>query len=152
MRQSDLPEEGRQRLRQARIDFPGYYGAATPADAEVMDQLVLAHAAYLATVHFRRAEVPEEFRRLAERVSFTVDQFFTYFREAVRSSQTFARMESAANGETLLSALVAELTGTPNNGNVAVPSATATAVDRPNHADVFLRIPWPSLNSKSPST
>lgn len=42
MRQSDLPEESRQRLRQARIDFAGYYGAATPADAEVMDQLVLA--------------------------------------------------------------------------------------------------------------
>ena len=95
MRQSNLPEEGRQRLRQARIDFAGYYGAATTADVEVMDQLVLAHAAYLATVHFRRDEVPEELRRLVERVSFSVGQHFTYFREAVRSSQTFARMEMA---------------------------------------------------------
>ena len=53
MGQSDLPEERRQRLRQPRIDFAVYYGAATPADAEVMDQLVLAHAAYLAIVQFR---------------------------------------------------------------------------------------------------
>ena len=95
MRQSDLPEEGRQRLRQARIDFAVYYGAATPADAEVMDQLVLAHAAYLATVQFRRDEVPDQVRQQLERLSFTVDQLFTYFREAVRSSQTFARMEMA---------------------------------------------------------
>ena len=80
MRQSDLPEESRQRLRQARIDFAGYYGAATPADAEVMDQLVLAHAAYLATVQFRRDEVPDQVRQQLERLSFTVDQLFTYRR------------------------------------------------------------------------
>jgi hypothetical protein len=29
-------------VRQARIDFAVHYGTATPADAEVMDQLVLA--------------------------------------------------------------------------------------------------------------
>ena len=95
MRLSELPEESRQRLRQARIDFAGYYGAATPADAEVMDQLVLAHAAHLATVQFRRNEVPDQVRQQLERLSFTVDQLFTYFREAVRNSQTFARMELA---------------------------------------------------------
>ena len=82
-------------MRQARIDFAVHYGAATPADAEVMDQLVLAHAAYVATVQFRRDEVPEELRQQLERLSFTVDQLFTYFREAVRNSQTFARMEMA---------------------------------------------------------
>ena len=95
MSESDLPEESRQRLRQARIDFAGYYGAATPADVEVMDQLVLAHAAYLATVQFRRDELPDLVRQQFERMCFTVDQLFTYFREAVRSSQTFARMEIA---------------------------------------------------------
>ena len=93
MRLSELPEESRQRLRQARIDFAGFYTLATPADAEVMDQLVLAHAAYVATVQLPRNEVPEELRRQFERLSFTVDQLFTYFREAVRSSQTFARMD-----------------------------------------------------------
>ena len=95
MGQSDLPEERRQRLRQPRIDFAVYYGAATPADAEVMDQLVLAHAAHLATVQFHRNEVPDQVRQQLERLSFTVDQLLTYFREAVRSSQTFARMELA---------------------------------------------------------
>lgn len=37
MRQSDLPEESRQRLRQARIDLADYYGAATPDDIEGAD-------------------------------------------------------------------------------------------------------------------
>ncbi len=92
---SDLPEESRQRLRQARIDFAAYYAAASPADAELLDQLVLAHASYTATVHFRTNEVPEEVRRHLDRVSFTVEQVFSYFREAVRSSQTFARMDMA---------------------------------------------------------
>ncbi len=45
----------------------------TPADAEVMDQLVLAHAAYLATVQFRRDEVPDQVRQQLERLSFTVE-------------------------------------------------------------------------------
>lgn len=93
MRQADLPEESRQLLRQARIDFADYYGIATRADEEVMDQLVLTHASYIATVHFRTNEVPDEVRRHLDRVSFTVEQLFSYFREAVRSSQTFARME-----------------------------------------------------------
>ena len=56
---------------------------------------IVHHAAYLATVQFRRDEVPDQVRQQLERLSFTVDQLFTYFREAVRTSQTFARMELA---------------------------------------------------------
>ena len=92
---NELPEDAQRLLKEARMDFPGFYTLATPADAEVMDQLVLAHAAYLATVQFRRDELPDQVRQQLERLSFTVDQLFTYFREAVRNSQTFARMELA---------------------------------------------------------
>lgn len=61
-----------------------------------MDQLVLAHAAFVATVRFDRSYLPEAMRPRVEHMSFVVEQAFTCFRESVRSGPTFARCPEQA--------------------------------------------------------
>lgn len=85
----ELPEESRQLLRDARRNFPSYYAAATPEEAELMNKLVLGYAAYDATVNFKREGRPEKLLRHVAKLSFEVEQLFAHFREAVRKSAVY---------------------------------------------------------------
>ena len=66
------PEFKEALLRDARKDFPAFYGAATAVDAHLMDGLILGHAAMAVLLNVPREHVAEPIRYHLERTSDAV--------------------------------------------------------------------------------
>lgn len=79
-------------LADARRDFAGYYESATPADAMLLDGLVMAHAALVVGYNSLVTETDPGIRGELERNCVKAEQVFSGFRERVRRCPTFSAL------------------------------------------------------------
>lgn len=73
----------------ARLSFPSFYATATPLEAELMDALVLAHAAFVIMLNAPREHIEPALRKEVERKTDETERIFTGLRESVRMTHTF---------------------------------------------------------------
>lgn len=82
-------------LAEIRRDFRHFYATATPADARLLDQLILTQGALVLGFSVPRECCPPELRRKLERSTDEMERAFTKLREAVRACPTFAALNEA---------------------------------------------------------
>lgn len=85
--------------KSARDSFPGYYAAATPLDAVLLDNLVMAHAAFVIMVNAPREHVEPVVRAEVERKTNETEIIFTGLREAVRLTPAFKALSKREQDE-----------------------------------------------------
>jgi hypothetical protein len=76
-------------LRDARRAFPQFYRVGSEKDVQVMDSLVLGHAAMTILINAPREQLVPQVRAPLELIGDNVDQLFTAMREYVRACPTF---------------------------------------------------------------
>lgn len=83
----------------ARLSFPSFYATATPFDADLMDALVMAHAALVVGINAPREHVAPALRAEVERATDGAERVFTGLREAVRLTPTFKALSKREQDE-----------------------------------------------------
>lgn len=82
-------------LAELRQDFRHFYATATPADARLLDQLIIAQGALVLGLSVPREYFPPELRRRLARSTDEMERAFTKLRETVRACPTFAALNEA---------------------------------------------------------
>ncbi len=83
------PDYHEEMMRRARAEFPAYFAAATPREAQIMDAAYVGARAYRQAVQTPRPAPSDRVRQPLEIVTNNAEQLLMHVRDALRESDAY---------------------------------------------------------------
>jgi hypothetical protein len=101
------PDYHEEMQRRARAEFPAYFAAATPREAQIMDAAYVGAHVYRMSTQTPRPRADDPVRQPLELMTFNAEQLLLHVRDALRESDAYrhlpdderARIEQRLFGE-----------------------------------------------------
>jgi hypothetical protein len=85
-------------MRRARAEFPAYFAAATPREAQIMDAAYVGAHVYRMAVQTPRPRADDPVRQPLELMTFNAEQLLLHVRDALRESYAYWRLPDDERG------------------------------------------------------
>ncbi len=79
-------------MRRARAEFPAYFAAATPREAQIMDAAYVGAEAYRVAIETPRPRPDDAVRQPLEIVTNNAEQLLMHVRDALRDSEAYRQL------------------------------------------------------------
>lgn len=79
-------------MRRARAEFPAYFAAATPREAQIMDAAYVGAQVYRMASETPRPRADDSVRQPLELMTFNAEQLLLHVRDAMRESDAYRRL------------------------------------------------------------
>jgi hypothetical protein len=86
------PDYHQMMMRRARAEFPAYFAAATPREAQIMDAAYVGTLAYRQAVQTPRPRPDDMVRQPLEIMTNNTEQLLLHVRDALRESEAYRRL------------------------------------------------------------
>lgn len=85
-------------MRRARAEFPAYFAAATPREAQIMDAAYVGAHVYRLAAQTPRPRADDPVRQPLELMTFNAEQLLLHVRDALRESYAYWRLPDDERG------------------------------------------------------
>jgi len=85
-------------MRRARAEFPAYFAAATPREAQIMDAAYVGAHVYRMAVQTPRPRADDPVRQPLELMTFNAEQLLLNVRDALRESDAYRNLPEDERG------------------------------------------------------
>jgi hypothetical protein len=92
------PDYHEEMQRRARAEFPAYFAAATPREAQIMDAAYVGAQAYRQAIQTPRPAPTDPVRQPLEIVTNNAEQLLLHVRDALRESDAYRRLSDDERG------------------------------------------------------
>jgi hypothetical protein len=86
------PDYHEEMMRRARAEFPAYFAAATPREAQIMDAAYVGAQVYRMSAQTPRPRADDPVRQPLELMTFNAEQLLLHVRDAMRESDAYRRL------------------------------------------------------------
>ncbi len=86
------PDYHEMMMRRARAEFPAFFAAASPREAQIMDAAYVGAEAYRVAVQTPRPAPSDRVRQPLEIVTNNAEQLLMHVRDALRESDAFRQL------------------------------------------------------------